>query len=97
MPPTLPSNSSDDITESNRRIAAITRAVRGIDWLSLVIAALVATLLGIKTLWSPNPAWGGWEDWLVAVLWGLGLHQFTFAGVSALQDTLTGGSTQGKH
>ena len=97
MPPNLPRNRSDDITESTRRIAAITRAVRGIDWLSLLIAALVATLLGIKTLWSPNPAWGGWEDWLVAVLWGLGLHQFTFAGVSALRDTLTGSSTQGKH
>jgi hypothetical protein len=96
-PPTLPSSGSDNITVSNQRIAAITRAVRGIDWLSFVIAALVATLLGIKTLWSINPAWGGWEDWLVAVLWGLGLHQFTFAGVSALQDTLSGSSTQGRH
>lgn len=70
------------------RITA-TRLAR-IDWFSTLVALAVATCLGLQTLWINDTTWGGWQDWVVAVLWGLGLHQFTFAGVSALRDRLQG-------
>jgi hypothetical protein len=81
------------IKVTDRDIKWSTSLISGIDLISLVVAILVATLLGITTLWSAKATWGGWEDHILAILWGLGLHQFTFAGVSALTDQLTGSKT----
>jgi hypothetical protein len=81
---------STPVTVRERDIRMTSSVISGIDWLSLLVAIVVATLLGITTLWTPKATWGGWEDHIVSLLWGLGLHQFTFAGLSALNDRLTG-------
>jgi hypothetical protein len=43
--------------------------------LLVCISGIVAVLLGLKLLWVDNLVWGGANDYLVALLWGLGLHQ----------------------
>jgi hypothetical protein len=79
---------------TDREVKVTARLISGVDVISWVVAILVATLLGIMTLWSAKATWGGWEDHIVALLWGLGLHQFTFAGVSALTDRLSGARSE---
>lgn len=61
------------------------------DLLFILVVSLIAVLLGIKLLWAGNPVWGSGNDYLIAVLWGLGLHQISdsgFQGVSALAEKL---------
>jgi hypothetical protein len=52
-------------------------------WLGDASVALVvlgiAVLLGLQLLWVPKLTWGGADDYLLAVLWGLGLHQVSGA------------------
>lgn len=62
--------------------------MRSSDLLVTVVILLIACLMGIKALWISDLGWGGWEDRVIAVLWGLGLHQATFTGVEALRTTL---------
>jgi hypothetical protein len=83
-----------NVIVTDQEIKVTAQILSGVDVMSWVVAILVATLLGIATLWSPKATWGGWEDHIVALLWGLGLHQFTFAGVSALSDKLTGAKSE---
>ncbi|QDV44246.1 hypothetical protein Enr13x_41090 [Stieleria neptunia] len=40
-----------------------------------VLSGVVAVILGIKLLWVDDLDWGTNGDYLIAVLWGLGLHQ----------------------
>ena len=54
------------------RIAA---RIRSYDAAVTFVILIVAVATGIKVLWAGNPVWGGFEARLVAVLWGLGLHQ----------------------
>ena len=61
------------------------RIERRIDYAALA----VATALGVTFVWTPT--WGGVNDWVAAVLWGLGLHQIsgsTFDGVLGLRERL---------
>ena len=67
-----------------------TSRIARIDLLVAAIAIVVAGLLGVRALWLPNLTWGGWDDHVIALLWGLGLHQFTFAGITGLTDRLVG-------
>jgi hypothetical protein len=76
-------------------ISRLARLNKAIDWLSTFVAIVVASVLGITTLWSTDATWGGWQDWLVAMLWGLGLHQFTFTSVNSLRDRITGAEAAG--
>ncbi len=59
---------------------------------SLAIFGLAA-LIGLQALWNNDPIWGGWSSRFLAFLWGLGLHQFTFDGISGLTDKLVGNVT----
>lgn len=57
----------------------------------LVAVTLVAVATGLKLLWAGNPTWGGWNDWLTAMLWGAGLHAVgneSFKGLLGLQKGL---------
>lgn len=76
------------VRESATDLAARTKCLdRWVDGLSI----LLAMLLGLQFVWGPNPTWGGLSDWLLAFLWGLGLHQvsgFTFDGVLGLREKL---------
>ena len=78
-----------------RGIRATARVIDWIDLLVAVLAVLIATVLGLAALWTPDATWGGWEDRIVATLWGLGLHQFTFAGVQGLTERLRGATPAG--
>ena len=80
---------------SEAGVRATARIIGWIDLLVAVVAVLIATALGLAALWTPDPTWGGWEDRIVAMLWGLGLHQFTFAGVEGLTERLRGAAPTG--
>jgi hypothetical protein len=62
------------------------------DWIFTGAVAMIAVGLGLKVLWIDNPAWGSYDDWLIALLWGLGLHQGSagaFEGLSGLKAKFT--------
>jgi hypothetical protein len=66
------------------------------DVLFMLVVILIAVVLGVKLLWAGNPVWGSGNDYLIAVLWGLGLHQLSdsgFQGVSALAEKLGAAKT----
>ncbi|HEX6095472.1 MAG TPA: hypothetical protein VF432_04030 [Thermoanaerobaculia bacterium] len=60
--------------------------VTNVDFFVLLIALLVAILLGLRLLWFDDPDWGSGNDMIVAVLWGLGLHQVTSSGLQGFAD-----------
>lgn len=62
--------------------------IRSGDSIFTAVVLLIAVLLGAKLLWIDNPSWGGYDDWLIALLWGLGLHQGSagaFEGLAGLK------------
>jgi hypothetical protein len=73
---------------SKATLEKLNRWIRTSDLLISIVVLAIACLLGIKTLWLADLSWGGWEDRVIAVLWGLGLHQATFTGVEALRANL---------
>jgi hypothetical protein len=93
--PVLADGRGSDVIASSRALAITQRTIDRIDWFVLLVAIVVATVLGVTVLWTPNPTWGGWDDRIVAVLWGLGLHQFTFTGLAGLADRLRGAQSAG--
>jgi hypothetical protein len=49
-------------------------------WYDVIVTLFVlfaAVFLGLKLLWADNATWGGLNDFLTAILWGLGLHQIS--------------------
>jgi hypothetical protein len=53
---------------------------------------VVAIVFGMKLLWIDSPTWGGWSAYLIAVLWGLGLHKVSeqaFDGLGWVRDQVT--------
>jgi hypothetical protein len=54
--------------------------------MATLLIAILAVILGVKILWSDDWTWGGAQAYLIAFLWGAGLHQFTFGGISGLMD-----------
>lgn len=74
--------------DAKQNLSWLLSRIRSSDLLVTVVILLIACLMGIKALWISDLGWGGWEDRVIAVLWGLGLHQATFTGVEALRTTL---------
>ena len=66
-------------------VREITRKLGLLDLLFTAIILLIAVFMGLKLLWLDNPTWGGWDAYLSAVLWGLGLHQVSGAAFEGLQ------------
>ena len=54
------------------------------DILAFVVGLLIAFALGWKVLYQPDLTWGGWADYIPALLWGFGMHQFTSGGISTI-------------
>ncbi len=68
---------------------ALTARLRSYDGAVTAFILLIAVGTGLKVLWAGNETWGGFESWLVALLWGLGLHQVgsaPFEGLMGLRD-----------
>jgi hypothetical protein len=76
-------------------VSLFTRLANAIDLFSTAVAIIMASVLGITTIWANDATWGGWQDYLVCLLWGLGLHQFTFTGVNNLRDRISGNEATG--
>ena len=94
LPPALREISADDLTVTEHDLEVTTSRIRRLDFLVAAVAIVIAGLLGVRALWLPNLTWGGWDDHVIALLWGLGLHQFAFAGLSGLTDRLVGNTQQ---
>jgi hypothetical protein len=71
--------------------AALDARRRTLDAWADAVAVAVAVLLGLNFVWAANPVWGGPVDWVLTLLWGLGVHQvsgYTFEGVMGLRNKL---------
>ena len=90
VPTALRKAEPDDLMVTEHDLQVTSSRIARIDLLVAAIAIVVAGLLGVRALWLPNLTWGGWDDHVIALLWGLGLHQFTFAGITGLTDRLVG-------
>lgn len=69
------------------RADALLRLSDRLDLLVLFAALAGAIGVGLLMLWANNPTWGSWNDYLIAFLWGLGLHQVagtTIDGISGV-------------
>lgn len=78
-------------TEASATPESVTARIRSYDGAVTACLLLVAVVTGLKLLWAGNDTWGGFESWLVAVLWGLGLHQVgsaPFEGILGLREKL---------
>ena len=65
-----------------------------LEWLINGIILVIAVLLGMKALYLDDLTWGGPGTLLVALLWGVGLHQFAYSGIGGLIDKV---STRGSN
>ena len=88
VPSDQPSRQLTGTIGSKAAFEKLNRLIRRSDFLISAAVLGIACLMGIKALWLSDLSWGGWEDRVIAVLWGLGLHQATFTGVDALRSTL---------
>ena len=57
--------------------ATISRQISTYDLILAGVALLLATFMGLNLLYETNYTWGSANDYLIAILWGLGLHQVT--------------------
>lgn len=64
---------------------ATARSLTRYDILASLVVLIVATLVGLQTLWINDPTWGGWGSYLTAFASGFALDQFTHAGIQALR------------
>lgn len=91
-----------------RPIARLSLDLPTVQWLNwsvvlveAVLAAavfVVAVLLGLNLLWVNSLTWGGWGAYVVAFLWGLGLHQISgqaFVGIMGLREQIAGAAPPG--
>lgn len=77
-------------------VREITRKLGLLDFAFTLVVLLIAVFLGLKLLWIDNATWGGWDAYLSAVLWGLGLHQVSgtaFEGLQGLAAKFGGSNT----
>jgi hypothetical protein len=72
-------------TTKTPTLLEVTRQLGWGDLIFTVIILLIAVFMGLQLLWVGNPTWGGWDAYLSAVLWGLGLHQVSGAAFEGLQ------------
>lgn len=66
-------------------VVELTQKLGVFDLIFTAIVLLIAVFLGLKLLWVGNLTWGGWDAYLSAVLWGLGLHQVSGVAFEGLQ------------
>jgi hypothetical protein len=80
------------LPDPRRRLRALDRELHDRARLLEAIAVGAGVLVGLFTLYLTNPTWGSLNDIVVAILWGLGLHQVSGAALSAatVRSTLLG-------
>lgn len=53
----------------------LVRQIKSADGYVSWLAVILASLGGVLALWVPNQSWGSVQDYLIALLWGFGLHE----------------------
>jgi hypothetical protein len=72
-----------------RPFAKLVRAIRRGDRLADIAAVVIAAAVGVGVLWNASLSWGGPGDQLAAILWGLGVHQLSYNGLSSIFEKFT--------
>jgi hypothetical protein len=75
-----PTNTAGSERPHVKRVALVTGNV-----VAFLLIALGVAFLGIVALYQPNPTWGAGLDWLIAILWGMGLYQVGGAASQGIQ------------
>lgn len=70
--------------------AAIDVKVRVLDWVAAILAVALTFLIAYQALWAADLTWGGPLAYVAAVLWGAGIHQLAWTGLSGLVTALKG-------
>lgn len=87
-PATVIRDPEAEIRKLNRQINTVQAVIK-------FIAAIIAAVTGLVILYQPNLTWGLWQDYLIALLWGLGLYEASSTTLSGfnkfkgLEDMLT--------
>lgn len=83
------------LCEPPQSAQAIRRRIRIADWMMNAVIFAAAAVMGLTALYENDPTWGGWGSYAVALLWGLGLHQVSFDGLTSLTTRLAGAQKAG--
>jgi hypothetical protein len=67
------------------RLQALRRKTSFYGFWFFVASAAIATLSGVQVLWAGDATWGGWGARILALFWGLGLHQASGALVQGVE------------
>jgi hypothetical protein len=89
IPEKVSEGSTDRSTDRHtRERKAIGRLIAFGDIVVTLVALVLAIAFGLEVLWDSNATWGGLSDYLVAVLWGFGLHQVGNQGAKGVGDVI---------
>jgi len=86
--PLIPAMANTVIEDTNQ----LTATVKLLDNVVDGVAVFGAAALGVVLIWAPNAGWGGPNDLIAALLWGMGLHTVgssTFQGILGLRSKLS--------
>ncbi|HEX6096533.1 MAG TPA: hypothetical protein VF432_09435 [Thermoanaerobaculia bacterium] len=70
-----------DPLQAEKRAAYLQALVRRLDTVVMLAVLGIAIVVGLQLLWAGNLLWGSFSDYLIAILWGLGLHEVTSSAV----------------
>jgi hypothetical protein len=65
--------------------------IRAGDFVADALTVVVAAVIGMYTIWVPNPIWGTPLDFVAAFFWGLGLGEVgkaAFGGIGSLRTSI---------
>lgn len=75
----------DGLLRSSRDLG---RQLRRLHRILNLFALIVIVALGLQLLWANNATWGSVTDYLIAILWGLGLQQVGGQSVQSVEGIL---------
>jgi hypothetical protein len=74
---------------------AVHRQILVTELIAMLVLGVIAIATGVNLLWVDDPTWGGAKAYILALLWGVGLHQVgagpAFNGLSGMAARITGG------
>ena len=62
---------------SIRDASELAKKLRKGEFTVAAVGFIIAMVVGLRMFWTTNATWGSLDDILVAMLWGLGVHQTT--------------------
>jgi hypothetical protein len=89
-PPTPPAPAAT--VDWKKRVRDLDTRIKVADRVAIALITAFAIVSGLAFLWAPDPTWGGWPDYVVAIGWAAGLQEAataTFGGVMSLRTKLS--------